>query len=728
VFDVRQGEAVPRCVHRNGERYEFMSSSSRVDVGISGAKGYSAYCKEFVLEYPVSSSVLQSTIVEDASASKTQRLPRYSTLTLCKSGSDARSSVIHGGGKYMDQLIIRDLDSMTEAPSLAAFSLSLGRGEPIVEVHPAGKSNWGNRAHLLARTRAEIFHVATTRVAQLAPKTRVNAAESKQPMDSVILEPLKKWQLPSEILSLTTSPHASESLGCVLASSGQLFTWNLSQGVLPYSSAEKLFPQWPTHLTSLACDPQVCYSSWHQMVVYAALGPDVLCIDLRTSGKKAACAVPSNTLSSSSQTISGLCQHKKDGNFIFVACADGTNSVSDLRFPKQCVAERCVQTKDFHESLQFSPLEDTDGLLFGRSSRSRHVHLHSIGLSRHNPHPLSRFLSSYQPASVATCCWDSTVFPFVDQASPHASLWGAALVPITPCRPAPADKEEQYPTFQFTMLQQSSLGDIFVQEIHVQERRPVHTSPLFQPDLPCGLAYASTSAKQFIQKKRGGDSDDDDQDEKRQKQQIGPRQKRGLVMAAERRSLMKSDNKASVYPIPSGAFVPVRGQGDTMSRAASSVSGVLGSTPALNPSGTMSDADQYDATILFIESKGLLNECLVAMERAPMTLWEVWKYALDRSSVDLDAWVLRRYLRNMHDIEERPLPPIAPLQPLTVDGLRVFPTDDVPICSCTNVAVPASKRDDCPRQPCPANRHCIAMHSLLYSKSATEEGEESDKW
>jgi len=707
-----------------------MSSSSRVDVGISGAKDYSAYCREFVLEYPVSSSVLQSTIAEDASAAKTQRLPRYSTLAFCKSGSDARSSVIHGGGKYMDQLIIRDLESLTVAPSLAAFSLSLGRGEPIVEVHPAGKSNWGNRVHLLARTRAEIFHVATTRVAQLAPKTRVNAAESRQPMDSVILEPLQKWQLPSEILSLTTPSHVSESLGCILASSGQLFTWNLSQGVLPYSSAEKLFPQWPTDLTSLACDPQVCYSSWHQMVVYAALGSDVLCIDLRTSGKKAACAVPPNTISSSTQTISGLCQHKEDGNFIFVACADGTNSISDLRYPKQCVAERSVQTKDFHESLQFSPLEDTDGLLFGRSSRSRHVHLHSIGLSQRNAHPVSRFLSSYQPASIATCCWDSTVLPFMDQASPHASLWGALLVPTTPHHRTSVDKEERYPTFQFTMLQQSSLGDVFVQDIHVQERTQVHTSPLLQPDLPCGLAYASASAKQFIQKKREGeDSEDDEKDEKRQKRETGPRQKRGLVMTAERRNLMKSDSQTSIFPIPSGAFVPVRGHGDAMSRAASSLSGVLGSTPALNPNAAMSDADQYDATISFIESRGLLDECLVAIERAPMTLWEVWKLALDRASVDLDAWALRRYLRNMHDIDERTLPTIVPLQPLTVDGLRVSPTTDVPICSCANVVAVALKRTDCPRQPCLANRHCIAMHSLLYSKSTEdEEGSDVDKW
>ena len=684
------------CIFRNRARMGLLYDTRKSSVGTRNVAAHkleasrvSAYCREVLCEFPLDSRLLRETIVEElVTEDEACGENRYSTLTSFT--HRGRSMVVHAGGKFMDQLIVRDFDATIVPPSsksgmeASGFSIGLGRGEAIIDVMLAGKSNWNESSFLLARTRGELFSLKSTALDEFM-------AETRQPTTpAVIVEPLQKWQFPSELLSLSTFPTPPLSLALALCKDGQLYSWSPVEGVVPYSSPGALFPLWPSNredLAALKSSPIIQYSSFHPMVAYASIGQNIHNIDLRLPGKEA------RVLHSGATACTALCQSDSSGSYLFVGSLDCGISLLDLRYPKQALAQRSFQGVA-HKYLRVSPLIGNDILLLGKTAQ--HIFIHSINISPNNS-PIFQIMSSYQPCSDVGCCWDTTMVPYPDALNPHVDIRGLDLIPVSRNIQV-ASECETYPEHHFMLLHQSSVGDVFAQRVVVNSGRLKQVAPSI---LPSGTTAAADYGTQVHSSLLAN----------QQQQHLS--RKSGLTLEP---SLYITDLGPEL--LPSSSFL-----------ASAKPNGLVGAATTvlsthISQLGAARRIDNEEDLSVFLD--GALENCWLLIAEAPMTLWEIWQYILRNAKVDVNASLLRGYLRQTQNIREVLTAGIRPVS-WTSDGMYVSVKPPQEASTCRNesdnlteyACLCSPQRVALNDVPCERYYTCAHMHSLVYSQAPT---------
>lgn len=447
------------CVFRNRARYD-KASADEASAGLRSGRQ--------LFDFPTPRGIVGAFVREDEAASATAEGRRqYSTIASCSHGSSP--VVIHSGGKHMDQLLVRHQGSFLAPPVAGAeelgFSLSIGKGEAILSTALAGSSNWGETAHLLSVTRSEVIHTKTMRVGDHLPQQDhprysakvTSSAVGSNMGDSVVLEPVQKWQLPDEIVCVDTAKSPLLSLAVILTQSGKIYTWNPLEGVAHFAKTRQLSqPASPS--SSLANERaalQVEFSL-HPSVIHVISSQHAYSMDLRQGGGGG--QEHPWQMSSSTSCFSSICQHATNAELVFLACNAGFVSVFDIRFPKKFVSRCSVPFS--HESLAFSSLETGGGMLLGYAPRASQLALHVIDddVGASNTVDAGRFLTAQHAASDSSGSWSTTAVPVIDHATPNVLLWGACLL-----------RNQS----SLVLLQQSSIGDVYAQRLTTSRGAPV---------------------------------------------------------------------------------------------------------------------------------------------------------------------------------------------------------------------------------------------------------------
>lgn len=440
------------CVFRNRARYDNAALAPRA---------YKKRRHDVVADFPTSRGVLSAFAREDEAAKATTF-----AKTIASCSHDSMQLVIHSGGKHMDQLLVRHQGSFLAPPAAGAeelgFSLSIGRGEAILSTALAGSSNWGETAHLLSVTRSEVIHTKTTRVGDHLPQHDhpcysakvASSAVGSNMRDSVVLEPVQKWQLPDEIVCVDTAKSPSLSLAVILAHSGRLYTWNPLEGVAHFAKTRQLSQ--PASPAEKRTALQVEFSL-HPSVVHVVSSQYAYSIDLRQGGGGGSQERPWQSSNPASSRFSSICQHGTNAELVFLACNAGFVSLYDIRFPKKFVSRCSVPFS--HESLAFTHLETGGGMLLGYGSRANQLALHVIGNDGNSPAAgAGRFLGAQNASSDSSFSWSTTAVPVIDHATPSVFLWGACLL-----------RHQS----NVVLLQQSSIGDVYAQRLATSKGAPV---------------------------------------------------------------------------------------------------------------------------------------------------------------------------------------------------------------------------------------------------------------
>ena len=118
---IAEASSVPFNIFRNRERYHLENHSVTSSAGLYAVRAdawtKTLYAKDRLLEDAIPSYLLHDHLVQSHLLSQTQSypvgpqdvsLPTYRHSTVAAFHHDARSLVVHTGGKGMDELILRD--------------------------------------------------------------------------------------------------------------------------------------------------------------------------------------------------------------------------------------------------------------------------------------------------------------------------------------------------------------------------------------------------------------------------------------------------------------------------------------------------------------------------------------------------------------------------------------------------------------------------------------------
>lgn len=415
-----------------------------------------------------------------------------STLSCCKHNN--KSFLLHSSGKNMDEIVITDCAHFDSHNLANGFSVNVGNGSSLMQVSAIGSSLFNTNSDILARTDSEIVYLRT-----VALNDYISCDDSQQ--NSVILEPIQKWSLPTKIASMSCSSSSIVHAN-LLGDNCLLYTWSPGNGFIK-ASEQIIFPQkdiddmmFTVHdyyqlnrseMKSVSIES--CQSianiesSLLPHTVYASLGKKSYCYDSRSH------SVAANQFTAKCD-ITSLKQHSLQQQYLFVA-HNGYVLLFDLRYPSKPVAQRPVS--DAHGLLQYTDTEALGidlpgGVLLGASTHSRQVFTHSVQIASDEPiaagpvcGPASRLLAGATAAgSQNSVRWAIHGFPVVDRSAyPHSSLHGAALLPAASARSnkdsldsetwtstRTAVNQTAYPQSHFAFLvQQNYYGDVFAQKL-----------------------------------------------------------------------------------------------------------------------------------------------------------------------------------------------------------------------------------------------------------------------
>jgi hypothetical protein len=278
----------------------------------------------------------------------------HSSLAVCSPGN--KSLLVHPVGGNLTQLMLQDVSKCSKnALNLRPiFTMKLTNGGQILDVLSLGTSNWGLECNIAACTRNELYHVRTVSVSDYQAPEEFNTKLNKQrkgiPFENVILEPMQRWTLSSNIVCSAASPLNSSSSPYMicLTSNGRVQLWNPSRGffttccvqinndILQSNIDANSFSDLNNVTMDCSHDPMKCYISYkHRFHT----------IDLR-------CRVVSPSLYSTPFMISSLKQSLEDPNHVYV-CYRGSIIIMDLRHTRTFFIHRHIA--DAHSLTHLSP-------------------------------------------------------------------------------------------------------------------------------------------------------------------------------------------------------------------------------------------------------------------------------------------------------------------------------------------------------------------------------------
>lgn len=379
----------PWAIFRNRERHTF---SQFADTFMSGGSGLRSlgekswkqtqYCKNHLISQGVPSYVLNDSIFQDFYSQRDDNFnshihathhPAFTThqnisernisshsITICRHG--CRTLMLHCGGPFMDEIIVRNQNQCTSysCEDNDSFTLPLGCATPIVQISVAGCPATMDYSTILARNSNEIFLLRTVSVNDFSSKFITRSSGRYLQTGDIIIEPIQKWQIPHKVLSMCCS-QTSWNHASLLTDVGTVYHWTPSQGFVEFS-ASSIFPPGATKISPSAAvtagDPGSEMNNFgsleqqqlktniecslHPQVAFVSLAKQSYILDMR-----ARCEA--SLQFTTAEEISSYKQHFNAAPYLFVA-QKGAVLLMDSRYTKKPVFTQPVA--DAHSSME----------------------------------------------------------------------------------------------------------------------------------------------------------------------------------------------------------------------------------------------------------------------------------------------------------------------------------------------------------------------------------------
>ena len=325
----------PHLVFRNIEKHRIEVDQGKL--GTESTKTYaineSNYYHNHISDHYIHNKLLRSTLLQQITSAnddniysikhrrerEDQRINTPTSSTIVTFKLNKHHYFIHPIGSNLDELILRDdyssnwsNERFTIQNKLGlGFRLSLAKGSEITQILPISQNNMNNESHWLIRSKYEISLIRSVSLADHLPpeeymlECAINRFTNRFPSHLLLLEPVKKWLLPSEIIALSSSFTSSlpsthshsvftpaPNVLCMTRNKC-LYQWNPDQGFIRHAWFNTSnFPSTPTvnDIDQGAdiphnSDPQtVLECSSHPMYAYLSQDKCLHHLDLRMKG------------------------------------------------------------------------------------------------------------------------------------------------------------------------------------------------------------------------------------------------------------------------------------------------------------------------------------------------------------------------------------------------------------------------------------------------------------
>jgi hypothetical protein len=353
---------IPYCILRNKGRYQHgllkqagLPSISQYHLNELAATE-TALCSESLTNSHIPSYLLYGSLRRDAGTPVYDDSARH-VVTACHDGLPL---FVHVGGRNTDELFLRDTQHCfagSELKSPPGFDLPLTHGAHIRELVGAGTSNWGTRSDLLVRTSAEVFHVRTLGLNEWMPTSEDYDCKNEHGYLTapVILEPVRKWQLPEELCCLASTSSAQWSTAAMLSASGNVYTWTPTDGALRHSPNSRVLPVQDAANNSGAFKDfsRRVECSLHPQQLYLSSGDAIYTLDLR-SNSPAAWLFSLDRSTGTTTKVLSMKQHGTQPHLLMVSAKD-TVQLVDTRFAKAPLAWQFVPSGHEQMSYEHTP-------------------------------------------------------------------------------------------------------------------------------------------------------------------------------------------------------------------------------------------------------------------------------------------------------------------------------------------------------------------------------------
>jgi hypothetical protein len=362
----------PYCVFRNPSGYNHNNRAKRFRQDTSHfqdatwrsdarriADEHTAFYLDSVMEQPIPASLLADTIFDDLQRCHSLPAFQHRRNTLLHVEHGDTSLLLHAGGEFLDEVIVRNchfLQPHYDWTAQPGFSLNIRTGSPILQLERAGRNKFGLSSNVLVRTRGELIHFTTVDVTELTG----GAAQEY----GHVLDPKNKWLIPEEIVDMTGS-NTDWTFAYLVGKSGQLYSWNLREGVSAVGSKcllpeESLSPQQVSPLVP----PYMVESRLHPKQLYMTRGHQVFSIDTRSKRTSlvftnefvadstdfnhgGAQGLRPRTEKNTNIAVHGICSHSERDHLYFVSTADSILLMDD-RVPQSHIFKQstyCPQNR-----------------------------------------------------------------------------------------------------------------------------------------------------------------------------------------------------------------------------------------------------------------------------------------------------------------------------------------------------------------------------------------------
>jgi hypothetical protein len=289
----------PYVSYRNIEAYRLQSPYSQLakpsDL-ISNSWDQTMYYKHQLKDCPISGNILMDNVLEDLLYGRYQQLNKIHTSKNSLLGKQIRSSccllncfslaglrhedqslIVHISGKIKDHLILRNSQDFRPYHRRDVKGFQIKLEAEILQLEKFGMGSFNTSTHFLARSLSQIFHLKTTDILDSCDSS------SNLPPNSIVMEPIQKWILGSEISCMSGSKSIAPH-GFLMSNQGELFTIDCNQGIQRWNRAATTASVFsPTHavLTSTPSSqcmtiesthhPQICYLSKEKVLFHKDL-------------------------------------------------------------------------------------------------------------------------------------------------------------------------------------------------------------------------------------------------------------------------------------------------------------------------------------------------------------------------------------------------------------------------------------------------------------------------
>ena len=444
----------------------------------------------------------------DSQAVERHRRRHYMPCTLTRVLHDDYPLVVHAAGKHLDELVIRyvdECDLVAGAKAQTGFTLPLAAGDRVEDIYSCGPPVPGGCSQLLVKVAgALLYHLRTVEVDLANPSRTFRSSD-------VILEPLDSYQLPHAVLGVAS--------GRVLCAGGRLYLFDPLRGVTPHASAPLPFVAGSSSSSVVKIEQTL-----HPMLSYISRDEQLYTCDLRVPTG----ATPARLYATpDSSPIESILQHGKRSDHFFLSHGSEL-SLMDCRYCKQPLS--CRALPEAHTHMVFQSGEEMHSsrgasvdVVLGGSSGARQLLMHTLQLERHGGDSdggdgvddsiLNWCLLSpkFTPfAATAAVLWATRGAPVVDRSSAHVSLAGVALSPLLrrpddrkvyrrgnrgDDRQSQGGLPDRATTHHAYLLQQSSLGDVYMQRLSLWRSGGREPPPPVQRNLPCGVRARDTDTR-----------------------------------------------------------------------------------------------------------------------------------------------------------------------------------------------------------------------------------------